>query len=249
MRPNVKFNNKTKNSFVYFQLGLIVTMVAALFVLEYNFETIKSTTSKYVPEVDIEAPFVYNPIVNVSKPVAEVSPVMKSPKVTSVFKAVKNDKVVEPVANVIPAVDNTIVSNTLVEPVSVIVNTSPTAVVSEYTAFSVEQLPMFEACKGLRREEQKKCFDEELAKAVFKNIEYPANDFENGKQGTALIEFVIDENGYITNVKALDNKRATLDMQRAAEKAFRKIPKIIPAKQGSENVKIKYLMPVSFKLK
>jgi TonB family protein len=107
---------------------------------------------------------------------------------------------------------------------------------------------MFDACKGVRREEQKECFDNELQKFINKNISYPSNDIENRKEGTALIEFIIDENGYVTNVKALDNKRATVDMQKAAEKAIRKMPKIIPARQGKENVKIKYQIPVLFRL-
>lgn len=38
-------------------------------------------------------------------------------------------------------------------------------------------------------------------------------------------------------------------MRIAAEKAIKKIPRIIPAKQGNESVKIKYIIPVSFKLK
>ena len=77
---------------------------------------------------------------------------------------------------------------------------------------------------------------------------YPERDYDNGKQGTALIEFVIDENGNITNVKPLENNRATEDMKKAAEKAVKKLPQLIPAKQGDRNVRIKYAIPITFKL-
>jgi len=71
---------------------------------------------------------------------------------------------------------------------------------------------------------------------------------ENKRQGTAVVEFVIDEEGNITNVKAIENNRATPAMQIAAEKAVNKLPKLEPAKQGNVAVKIKYVIPISFKI-
>lgn len=65
----------------------------------------------------------------------------------------------------------------------------------------------------------------------------------------AQVEFIIDENGTITNVVALNNKRATSEMQKAAEKAVKRIPKLIPAKQGDKSVRIKYSIPVVFKIR
>ena len=60
--------------------------------------------------------------------------------------------------------------------------------------------------------------------------------------------FIIDENGKIIDVKALDNKNATPEMKIAAEKAVRKVSKLTPAKQGGKPVRIKYVIPVSFRL-
>ena len=68
------------------------------------------------------------------------------------------------------------------------------------TVLNVEELPMFPACRGLSRSEQLKCFEEQMSKAVAKNAEYPEIDRENGKQGRALISFIIDENGKFINV-------------------------------------------------
>jgi periplasmic protein TonB len=249
MKPNVKLNSKAKNSFVYFQLGLIITMVLALFVLEFNFKTIKITPKSDNAKLYVEPPFQYNPVVLVNKSIAESKPIQKAVKLTNVIKTVANNQVVKPLTDVTPVIDNTAVDNTENVTNNNTVNNTPTITKSEHTVFSVEQLPMFDACKGVRREEQKECFDSELRKFISKNVSYPSNDLEKGKEGTALIEFVINERGEITNVKALDNKRASIDMQKAAEKAIKKLPRIIPAKQGDENVRIKYLIPVSFKLK
>ncbi|WP_320815448.1 TonB family protein [Flavobacterium sp.] len=249
MRPNVNFKGKLKNSFAYFQIGLIVTMVVTLFVLEYKFENKKSVTNdENSVTISVEDVFRYNPIIPESKPVAKLEKaVVKMNRVSPVFKKVDDNQVLKPETKNIPDENNTIneVPNDLKQsPVSETATKS-----SENTIFSVEQLPMFEACKGLARSEQKACFDSQLAKAISRNLTYPDSDFESGKQGTALVEFVIDEKGNITNVISVDNNRATYDMRMAAEKAIKKIPRITPAKQGKENVKIKYIIPVSFRLK
>ncbi len=250
MRPDVNFKGKLKNSFAYFQIGLIVTMVVTLFVLEYKFEH-KTPINKEGEDITIvdEPVFRYNPIVPESKPVARIEkPVVNVSRLSPIFKKVDNNKVLKPVANTVPEENNT-TNEIPAESKEPSANTSANLPVEKPTIFSVEQLPMFEACKGLARSEQKECFDSQLAKAISKNLTYPEVDYENGKQGTALVEFVIDEKGNITNVSSVDNKRATYEMRMAAEKAIKKIPRIIPAKQGKETVKIKYIIPVSFKLK
>ena len=53
MKQNVEFPKKVKHSFIFFQLGLIATMLAVLFVLEFNFELKPKHTSV------IEAPPTY----------------------------------------------------------------------------------------------------------------------------------------------------------------------------------------------
>lgn len=251
MKPNVKFNSRAKNSFVFFQLGLIATMVVTLFVLEFNFKTIKNTSAKITPELYVEKPFQYNPIKLESSPLIESKLVPKSIKLTNVFETVDNTKAVNPLTDVSLVNNISVVDNAIHESNNVINenNNHSASANHNFTEFSVEQMPMFEACIGLSRDKQKECFDNELKKFIGRNISYPSYDFESRNEGTALIEFVIDENGYVKNVKALDNKRATVAMQKSAEKAIKKLPKIIPAKQGNENVRIKYLVPVSFRLK
>jgi protein TonB len=251
MRTNENFQRKTKNSVIYFQVGLIATLVVVLLFLEFKFLSFsKDTVFKLEPTWTEEAAFVYNPEVIKSNPVETkvVKPIVKLPKDIVDVDIKKNDEVIkkEDLASENPSdvksdVDvKTDASNNN--------NNNTTSTVEKPTIFSVEQLPMFKACKGLKRSEQKACFDEQLAKAISKNLVYPNKDLENKRQGTAVVEFVIDEKGNITNVKALDNNRATPAMQVAAEKAVSKLPKLEPAKQGDVAVKIKYVIPISFKV-
>lgn len=248
MKPNVDFPKKAKNSFIFFQIGLIATMLVVLFVLEFNFElkSKKAVVPETITTIDISVPTNFK-IIPKMNPIAENKP-NAQPKFTNQFKEttkeVPKDKV-KPVDNTPKDLD----TNAPKEPVSENpIKEFPSTKPETPTVLNVEELPMFPACRGLSRNEQLKCFEEQMSKAVAKNAEYPEIDRENGKQGRALISFIIDENGKIIDVKALDNKNATPEMKIAAEKAVRKVSKLTPAKQGGKPVRIKYVIPVSFRL-
>ena len=254
MKIDANLKSKTKNSFIYFQLGLIGTMLAVLFVLELQSKDIAKEVKEFTLNEPLEEPFntTYTIIerkVVETKPVKVVKPIVKLPKDVTKLDVKKDDEVIDKTEintqdnnNTNEGKKNTDdVAKEPIEGKNTKTNVSP-------NIFNVEQLPMFPECEGLSRTAQKECFDEQLMKAVLRNLNYPEEDLENGKQGTALIEFVIDERGYITNVKALDNKRATSKMQIAAERAVKKLPKLIPAKMGDDNVRIKYSRPISFRI-
>ena len=248
MKPNVDFPKKAKNSFIFFQIGLIATMLVVLFVLEFNFElkSKKAVVPETITTIDISVPTNFK-IIPKMNPIAENKP-NAQPKFTNQFKEttkeVPKDKV-KPVDNTPKDLDTNAPKEPVSEnPIKEVPSTKP----ETPTVLNVEELPMFPACRGLSRNEQLKCFEEQMSKAVAENAEYPEIDRENGKQGRALISFIIDENGEIIDVKALDNKNATPEMKIAAEKAVRKVSKLTPAKQGGKPVRIKYVIPVSFRL-
>ena len=257
MRAKEDFKKKGKNSFIYFQVGLIAAMGLALFILEFNFKDgQKKPVSVFEPIVTVEPGFEYRiaevervdskptpkPKVNIVVPKLTLPILNDVDMVDDDVKLVKQDLATQDSSQeTTTADDNTNVADNKGEG-------TPSGPIAPPTFFTVEQLPMFKACKGLQRSEQKACFDEQLAKAISKNLTYPERDYDNRKQGTALIEFVIDEKGNIINVKPLENNRATEDMKKAAEKAVKKIPQLIPAKQGDKNVRIKYAIPITFRL-
>ena len=249
MKPNVEFPKKAKNSFIFFQLGLIATMLVVLFVIEFNFELKPKQTVAIdpTPTFTLQVPTDFR-VIPQSKPL-ELKPLVKAPKFENQIKAttknVPKEKVtpletVTPVDTDGPAVKQPATENPT--------NTELPVTPVETTVFNVEELPMFPACKGLSRNEQMKCFEEQMSKAVAKNTVYPEEDLENRKQGRAFVSFVIDETGKIVEVKAVDNKSATKEMQKAAELAVRKVAKLIPAKQGGKPVRIKYSIPVTFRI-
>ncbi len=254
--------NLKKSSMIYFQLGLIVAMLTTLFVLEYEIETVskEKTPPIVLNETDTEIIDLkhYEIIANkppVEKPVAKkvkVQPKVKQPMATEI-EVVKHE-VTEPVES-LPTQDSDDAvadnsDNNLTQDNSDSVGDTNASVDTNkvYAPFQIEYLPMFPACQGLEGKAQKQCFEEQLYKYLKKNLKYPKNDYRENNQGVATVEFVIDEYGNFSSIKALDNGRATADMQKAAIQAVEKLPQITPAKQGNTNVRVKYTIPVSFKI-
>ncbi|MFB9096860.1 MULTISPECIES: energy transducer TonB [Flavobacterium] len=248
---------KTKNSVIYFQFGLIATMLVALFVLEYSFQDVKKKEVCSFPGSIVEKDFASNEYKIISDPVVNPKPtpkpqikVVTPQKVVTDFDVKDDEEVIK--SNVdVASQDSKAVSDAPVSDTSDANDNGADVVKSkvvEPTFITVEQLPMFKACIGLSRAEQKACFETELSKVVSRHLVYPEDDFDDKKQGRAFVEFVIDEKGNVTNVNSLSNGNATEDMKRAAEKAVKRVPKLIPAQQGKKSVKIKYVIPISFKI-
>ena len=72
MKPNVDFPKKAKNSFIFFQIGLIATMLVVLFVLEFNFELKpkKAVVPETITTIDISVPTNFK-IIPKMNPIAE----------------------------------------------------------------------------------------------------------------------------------------------------------------------------------
>ena len=79
-----------------------------------------------------------------------------------------------------------------------------------------------------------------------KNINYPVIAQENNIQGRVTCQFVVGRNGEIEDVKVVRGVDASLDKE--AIRVIRSMPKWIPGKQGGNAVKVRYTLPVQFKL-
>lgn len=78
------------------------------------------------------------------------------------------------------------------------------------------------------------------------NIQYPVEAQENGVQGRVIISFVVDKDGSISHVKVAKSADSALD--REAVRVVESMPKWIPGKQNGECVRVRYSVPVVFRL-
>ena len=87
----------------------------------------------------------------------------------------------------------------------------------------------------------------EFTKWVYNNIEYPEIAKENGIQGRVTVQFTIDKDGSVKDVKVLRGVDSSLDKE--AVRVIQKSPKWSPGKQRNKPVKVKYTFPIIFQLR
>lgn len=79
-----------------------------------------------------------------------------------------------------------------------------------------------------------------------KNIKYPEVARENNIQGKVLIQFIINEDGTLSDLKIVRNIGGGCDEE--ALRVVAAMPKWKPGKQNGKNVKVQFTLPIYFKL-
>lgn len=110
-----------------------------------------------------------------------------------------------------------------------------------------------------------------LMQYVAQNIRYPKIAAENGVQGRVLVQFVIEKDGSLSNFKVVKDAKPVSDgitvnaqgttaegndipkeaygaLNIEAVRVIREMPNWIPAKQQGEAVRMKYTLPINFRL-
>lgn len=85
-----------------------------------------------------------------------------------------------------------------------------------------------------------------LMQYLAKNIKYPTIAQENGTQGRVVCQFVVNRDGSIVDVKVLRGVDPYLDKE--AVRVISTMPKWKPGKQRGKPVRVKYTVPVMFRL-
>lgn len=98
----------------------------------------------------------------------------------------------------------------------------------------VEEMPEFPGGMG------------ECMKWLGQNIKYPADAKEKGVEGRVIVQFVVEKDGTIVNAKVVRGVDPDLDAE--ALRVVNQSPKWKPGKQKGEAVRVKYTLPIMFKL-
>ena len=88
---------------------------------------------------------------------------------------------------------------------------------------------------------------QELFKYLAENVKYPVIAQENGIQGRVICQFVVNKDGSIVDVQAVRSSgEPSLDKE--AIRVIKSMPKWKPGKQRGKPVRVKYTVPVNFRL-
>ena len=86
-----------------------------------------------------------------------------------------------------------------------------------------------------------------LIKYINKHIKYPRYAQDNNIQGKVIVQFVVEKDGSIGEVKIV--RSIDKDLDREAVRVCKSLPKFIPARNANgDPIRVWYTCPVSFKL-
>lgn len=87
---------------------------------------------------------------------------------------------------------------------------------------------------------------EALNRYLVRNIKYPLLAQENGIQGRVVCQFVVNSDGSIVDIAVVRGVEESLDKE--AIRVIKSMPKWTPGRQGGKSVRVKYTLPIRFKL-
>lgn len=85
-----------------------------------------------------------------------------------------------------------------------------------------------------------------MQKFLAENVKYPEVSMEMGDQGKVFVEFVVDRDGSITQVKVLRGVSREIDTE--ARRVVRTMPKWAPGEANGEPVRTRCRIPINFTL-
>lgn len=85
-----------------------------------------------------------------------------------------------------------------------------------------------------------------MLKYIRENIKYPEQAMKKGIQGRVTVSFIIEKDGSISNVRPVHSVHSLLDKE--AVRMVKSMPKWSPGKNNGKPVRVRYNLPVMFKL-
>ena len=109
-----------------------------------------------------------------------------------------------------------------------------------------DEKAILKMCSNYSGNKREKCSDSEYLRHIYGNISYPKKARHEGIQGKALLRFIIDKTGKITELTVL--RGICTEIEKECIKVIKKSPKWIPAIHNGVPIKMSFNMPVNFRL-
>ena len=246
---NIKKNPKKqleKFSNIFTQLGLVLVLFIVYVTLEHETEEISLAKESEV--------FTSNMYVDPTTEVVFKKEVTQQPKVETPPKTVLfldeeikvDEKNLEETILLTPeekTVDVDLDLTTIVTVDDPEENNTPDTV----PFIMIENAPVFKGCEGLSKAENKKCFDEKMLKFVQRNFDVNIANEVGLRAGKYRIstQFIIDDQGNVVDIKI---RAPHSKLEKETQELIEKLPKFTPGKQRNKSVKVRYSLPITFRV-
>lgn len=220
--PKADLENKKST---WLLVGYVVVLAVMFVAFEWTKRDVKIDTSQALTDVVFEEEII--PVTET--PQQQAPPPPEAPKVADMLEIV-DDKA---------EVEETVIANTEELGQKVEVKYVPVKVEEEepeeQTIFEVvENMPEFNGGQAA------------LMQYLAKNIKYPTIAAENGTSGRVIVQFVVNKDGSIVDAKVVRSVDPYLDKE--ALRVINSMPKWKPGMQRGKPVRVKYTVPVMFRL-
>ena len=204
-------------------IGYVVVLAFMFVAFEWTQRDVKIDTSQVVADVVFE-----EEIIPITETPEQAAP-PEAPKVAELLEIVDDQAEIDETT--------TIINEDTQAPVEV--KYVPVQVVEEepeeQTIFEVvENMPDFPGGQAA------------LMQYLAKNIKYPTIAQENGTQGRVIVQFVVNKDGSIVDAKVVRSVDPYLDKE--ALRVINTMPKWKPGMQRGKPVRVKFTVPVMFRL-
>ena len=226
VKKSAKANLENKKLF-FAEIGLVAALLVVWGAFEYTSKEKKESTLEADNTVIIEEEIV--PITESTPPPPEAAP--KIPVLSDQIEIVTDDIQVD---DMFHSLDD---DNTGVEIMDYVEEVQEEVIEEEAIPFQlVENKPKFNGGDA-----------NEFSKWVNQRLVYPEIAKENGVQGRVMLQFTVNADGSVSNVKVLRGVDPALDKE--AMRVVSSSPKWTPGKQRDRAVKVTYTFPVIFQLR
>ena len=223
--PKADLENKKASNLL---IGVILTLSVLFIGFEWSEREVKVVTESGITEIVFEEEMI--PITE-QEPPKQAPPPPEAPKMEEIIEIAENDADVE--ETTIDASDD-IQAAVDVKGYGTAVEVEEEEVEEEQIFQVVEEMPEFPGGQA------------ECMKWLGKNMKYPQISQENGVQGRVIVQFVVNQDGSIVDAQVVRGVDPYLDKE--ALRVIGNMPKWKPGKQRGKAVRVKFTLPVMFRL-
>ena len=212
---------------LYLEIGLVVVLVAALVafnVKSYDNEQVEVVQRTAADEIEEQ-------VLNTVEETPPPPPEPEVPEVTTELNVIEDDAESDNEVGIISSEVTATTENVEITPVQI---EQEEEEVEDEIFQVVEQDPEFPG--GV----------EALYKFVQQNIKYPQLAKENNITGRVFVQFVVEKDGSVSNVRAARDIGGGCGAE--AVRVVKSMPKWTPGKQRGKAVRAAYTLPVNFNL-
>ncbi|MCM4173566.1 energy transducer TonB [Arenibacter sp. TNZ] len=224
----------TRNSGLYFVIGLVVVMLLTYIAFEwktYDDDNNFDYTMNVEDTLDEEVPMTEQ---------IKTPPPPPPPAAPEIIEVVEDEEEVE--ETVIESTE-TSQEEEVIEVADVEVEEMEEDVDVPFAV--IEDVPIFPGCENEPKSKLRDCFNSMMQKHIGKNFRYPEIAQEMGVQGRVNVMFVIQKDGSIGNVRMRGPDK---NLEEEAARIIGKLPKMTPGKQRGRAVRVPFSIPITFKL-